>query len=226
MIIVNDVYKEYMMGKFKVQAVRGISLKIKEGSFNFVVGPSGSGKTTLLDMMGALSRPTRGEILINKTPLSKLSDYQLSIFRRRKMGYIFQSFNLIPSLTSMENVLIPLQPDGIRPEDEKKAKELLEMVGLGHRLNHKPNELSGGEKQRVAVARAFINDPITILADEPTGNLDSKTGAQVFEYLRKLNKEKGTTVVIVTHDTEFIKKSDGLFRIKDGQCNTCTVDKI
>ncbi|MEM0372709.1 MAG: ABC transporter ATP-binding protein [archaeon] len=208
------------MDKFTVHAVRGVTLDIKEGSFTFIIGPSGSGKTTLLDMMGALSHPTRGEIYLNGTRLSSLTDYQLSLFRRRKVGYIFQTFNLVPSLTALDNVLIPLMPDGLEKEDYRRASELLSMVGLGGRAKHKPNELSGGERQRVAIARALVNDPLLVLADEPTGNLDSKTGKQVFEYMRKINEEKGTTFVVVTHDTEFIKKSDHVYRIKDGQC-TC-----
>jgi putative ABC transport system ATP-binding protein len=207
------------MDKFTVNAVRGITLEIKEGDFTFIIGPSGSGKTTLLDMIGALSHPTKGEIFMDGTKLSSLTDYQRSLFRRRKVGYIFQTFNLVPTLTALENVLVPLMPDGLEEKDYAKARELLALVGLEGRMNHRPNELSGGERQRVAVARSLVNNPLVVLADEPTGNLDSKTGAQVFEYMRKMNKEQGKTFVIVTHDTEFIKKKDHIYRIKDGQCS-------
>lgn len=222
MIELKDVWKTYKSGSEVVHALRGINLNISEGDFMFLIGPSGSGKTTLLDTLGALNKPTKGEIIIDGTSLSKLTDEELCYFRRRKLGFVFQSFNLIPSLNCIENVVMPLIPEGVKPEDYEKAKKLLEGVGLGHRLTHKPNELSGGEKQRVAIARAFINDPVMVLADEPTGNLDSKTGEQIFEYMRKMNKEKNTTFIIVTHDTEFIQPGNEVFRIKDGQCESNT----
>ena len=217
MIEAKNVHKSYKMGNVTVKAVSGVTLKIKEGEFSFIVGPSGSGKTTLLDIIGALSHPDKGYILIDKKRLIDFDDYQLSLFRRKKIGFIFQSFNLLPSLTAIENVLVPMYPDGITQTIRQKAISLLTEVGLGDRINHKPFELSGGERQRVAVARALINDPVIVLADEPTGNLDSKTGDALFDYMRKLNKEKRTTFVIVTHDTEYITKTDHVFMLKDGK---------
>lgn len=216
-IEVENVYKIYKVGETRVEALRGVSLKIKEGDFAFIVGPSGSGKTTLLDLMGALSHPTHGKVFLHGKEIKRFNDFQLSMFRRRKVGFVFQAFNLIPTLSALDNVLIPLMPEKIEEREVEKAKELLTILGLGGRMDHKPNELSGGEKQRVAVARALINDPFIILADEPTGELDHKTGRELFGYMRKMNKEKNKTFVVVTHDVEYIKKGDRVFKIHDGK---------
>ena len=217
MIETKNVWKTYQMGEVKVHAVKGISFKVKEGDFIFITGPSGSGKTTLLDILGALSRPTKGKVLLNGKDLNKFDDFQLSMFRRKRIGFVFQTFNLIPSLNCLDNVLIPVMPDGVTDKERNKAVELLEKVGLGNRINHTPNELSGGERQRVAIARSLINDPQIIFADEPTGNLDTKTGQEVFNYLREINKKKNKTIVVVTHDLEYIKKKDKVFKLKDGK---------
>ena len=216
-IEVKDVYKIYKMGETKVEALRGVSMEIKEGDFAFIVGPSGSGKTTLLDLMGALSHPTHGKVFLHGKEIKRFNDFQLSMFRRRKIGFVFQSFNLIPTLSALDNVLIPLMPEKIKEWKVEKAKDLLTKLGLGKRMNHKPNELSGGEKQRVAVARALINDPLIVLADEPTGELDHKTGRELFNYMRKMNKEKNKTFIVVTHDVEYMKKGDRIFKIHDGK---------
>ncbi len=216
MIEAKNLWKIYEIGKVKVDAVKGISFKIKEGEFVFITGPSGSGKTTLLDMLGALSKPTKGKVFLDGRDMTKFNDYQLSMFRRKKVGFIFQTFNLMPSLTCLDNVLIPLMPEGVTEKDKKRAVNLLTEMGLKHRINHTPNELSGGERQRVAIARSLINNPKIIFADEPTGNLDTKTGDEVFKYLRKINKEQGKTILIVTHDIEYIRKKDKVYQIKDG----------
>jgi len=216
MIEAQKIWKTYKIGKTKVNAVKGISFKIKPSEFVFITGPSGSGKTTLLDLLSALLKPTKGKIFLDGKDLTKFNDFQMSMFRRKKVGFIFQTFNLIPSLTCLDNVLIPVMPDGVTYKEKKRAIKLLTEMGLKHRINHTPNELSGGERQRVAIARALINDPKIIFADEPTGNLDSKKGEEVFNYLRKVNKEQGKTILIVTHDIEYINKKDKVYQIKDG----------
>lgn len=217
MIEVKDVHKIFQMGETKVEALRGVSLKIREGDFAFIVGPSGSGKTTLLDIMGALSKPTHGRVLIDGKDLSRFNDFQLSMLRRKRIGFIFQAFNLVPTLTALENVLLSLEPDGITDEHRKKAEKLLNMVGLEHRIHHRPSQLSGGETQRVAIARALINDPVVIVADEPTGELDHKNGHEIFNYMRKMNEKTGQTFIIVTHDLSYIKKGDIVHQIHDGK---------
>jgi len=220
MIRVENVHKIFKLGEEKVHALRGVNLRVKAGEFVFITGPSGSGKTTLLDIIGALSKPTKGRVIFDGKDVSAFNDYQLSLFRKKKIGFIFQTFNLIPTLTALENVLIPLIPNGVSNKDKKKAVELLSMMGLEKRINHRPNELSGGERQRVTISRALINDPLVILADEPTGELDSKTGEEVMDYMRKVNKEEGKTFVIVTHDLEYIKKKDTVHKLKDGKLVT------
>ncbi len=217
LIKAKEVWKTYKVGEVFVNALRGVNLSIKEGEFVFIVGPSGSGKTTLLDVLGGLSRPTKGKVFVRGNDLYSFDDYELSFYRRYKVGFVFQAFNLAPSLTAFENVLLPKMPDGISKQDKEKAEELLKVLGLGKRKNHKPTQLSGGEKQRVAIARALINNPLIIFADEPTGELDSKTGEEVIEYMRKINKEEKKTFVIVTHDLEYIKKRDKVFKLKDGR---------
>ncbi|MCX8162116.1 MAG: ABC transporter ATP-binding protein [Candidatus Bathyarchaeota archaeon] len=213
-----DLAKYYQMGPITIKALDGVSVKIRRGEYISVMGPSGSGKTTFFNMIGGLDRPTRGQVYIDEVDISKLDAYELAWLRCRKIGYIFQTFNLIPVLTAMENVMLPMIFAGV-PRDERmrKARELLETVGLGDRLGHRPPELSGGQQQRVAIARALANDPVIVLADEPTGNLDLHTGLHIINLVRKLNEEKGVTIVTATHDLKMIDVSDRIFWIRDGK---------
>lgn len=213
-----NVHKNYTMGKTIVKALRGVSIDIYPGDFIFIVGPSGSGKSTLMHMLGALDHPTSGSVLLDGKELAKMSDWQLSMIRRNRIGFIFQGFYLVRSLNALENVMLPLQTSDVdKVLLEARAMKLLKQVGLGRRMKHKPTELSGGERQRVAIARALLNEPEIILADEPTGELDSKTGEEIMNLMRKINSEKGTTFVIVTHDLEYIQDGDKVFKIKDGK---------
>ena len=213
-----NVDKVYKMGEVRFPALKDISLKIKKAEKVAIMGPSGCGKSTLLNLIGCLDRPTRGKILIDDKDISKLNDDELAEIRREKVGFVFQFFHLVPSLTSLENVSLPMTFQGIpKQEREKKAKDLLEMVDLGKRLNHKQSQLSGGERQRVAIARAMANDPQMILADEPTGNLDSKTGEDIISILLKLNKEHGITLIVVTHDPDIANHVERIIRLKDGK---------
>lgn len=213
-----EVHKVYLMGKVEVHALRGISLDIKRGEYISIMGPSGSGKSTLFNMIGGLDKPTSGSVYINEVDLAQLDAYELAWLRCRTIGYIFQTFNLIPVMTALENVTLPMIFAGV-PEDERRDRgmELLKRVGLGERWNHKPFELSGGQQQRVAIARALANDPAIILADEPTGNLDLKTGKEIIELLKELNQEKGVTIISATHDLKMIDVSDRVIWIRDGQ---------
>ena len=212
-----DLAKYYQMGPITIKALDGVSVKIRRGEYVSVMGPSGSGKTTFFNMIGGLDRPTRGQVYIDEVDISKLDAYELAWLRCRKIGYIFQTFNLIPVLTAMENVMLPMIFAGV-PRDERmrKARELLEAVGLGDRLNHRPTELSGGQQQRVAIARALANDPVIVLADEPTGNLDLTTGFAIVQLLYRLKAEKGVTVICATHDLKMIDVSDRIAWIRDG----------
>ena len=216
------VTKIYGTGETQVTALDGVSLEVASGEVVSVVGHSGSGKTTLLNMMGALDRPTSGRIFLEEEEISRIPEHQLYRVRREKIGFIFQSFHLIPTLNALENVLAPTLPLGER-RFEERARELLESVGLGARLPHRPSQLSGGEMQRVAIARALIHEPKLILADEPTGNLDSKTGEEIINLLLRLNKEKGVTLVIVTHEPEIAKKADRTVSIRDGRIEPARV---
>jgi len=217
-IELRNVWKIYQMGEVKVEANRGIDLVIKKGEFVAVTGPSGSGKSTAVNMIGCLDTPTKGEILLDGHNIAKLSESDLAQIRGRKIGFIFQKFNLISSLTALENVTMPMIFQGYTQEKRiERAKHLLTMVGLGDRVDHKPSELSGGQQQRVAIARSLANDPDVILADEPTGNLDSKTGLSVMEFLINLNKKQGKTVIMVTHDQDLSKKADRIAKLKDGK---------
>ena len=216
-IKIEDAWKIYKLGEVEVQAIRGINIDIKKGEFVSIVGKSGSGKSTTLNMIGCLDIPTRGNIYLDKKNIAHLDEGTLAKIRGKKIGFIFQTFNLIPSLNTIENVSMPMIFQGYTVEQmERRAKSLLESVGLGHRLTHKPSELSGGERQRVAIARSLANDPEVILADEPTGNLDTKTGEQILALLSELHKEKGKTLIIVTHDTYVAKKADRIIQLKDG----------
>lgn len=213
-----DLAKYYVMGEVTVKALDGVSVKIKRGEYLSVMGPSGSGKTTFFNMVGGLDRPTRGKIYIDEVDIAKLDAYELAWLRCRKIGYIFQSYNLIPVLTALENVTLPMIFAGVgREERTRRGIEILTRVGLGDRLNHKPAELSGGQQQRVAIARALANNPVIVLADEPTGNLDLHTGLDVIGLLRTLNTEKGVTIITATHDLKMIDVSDRIFWVRDGK---------
>ncbi len=213
-----NVKKLYMMGDEEVWALKGISLEISDGEFLSIMGPSGSGKSTLFNQVGALDVPTGGKVFFMGQSIFDLTESQQSWFRCNKIGYIFQTFNLIGVMSALQNVSLPQVFLGKSPEQaEKRATEILERVGLGHRLNHKPFELSGGQQQRVAVARALANKPDVILADEPTGNLDTKTGTEIVELLKELNREEGVTVVCSTHDPKMIRSSARVCWIRDGR---------
>jgi putative ABC transport system ATP-binding protein len=198
-----------------VKAVDGIDLEIEKGEFISVVGPSGSGKTTLLTLIGALDYPTAGTIIVDGENISSLKN--VDTFRSKKVGFVFQFHNLVSYLTALENVEIPMHGLKSRTKQRKRALELLELVGLKKRMDHAPSQLSGGERQRVAVARALVNDPLLVLADEPTGELDSKTSTEIIHLMKKINKEKGTTFIVVTHDPEVAKKADRIIFLKDGK---------
>jgi putative ABC transport system ATP-binding protein len=217
MIEVRNVHKRYRSGTRWVEALRGISCSVDRGRFAFIVGPSGSGKSTLLYMLGNVDAPTEGEILVEGIDLSRMSEAEKNAYRRDKVGFIFQSFNLISNLTAIENVLIPFLPRGITVEQRQRAADLLTEVGLGDRLDHRPYQLSGGEQQRVAIARALVKNPILVLADEPTGELDSKAGDEIYRILRRLQESIQATLVVVTHDRRFITPDDLVLEIQDGR---------
>lgn len=205
------------MGESIVKAVCNANLEIKKGDFVAIVGPSGSGKSTMMNLVGALDLASNGNIFLDGLNIEHISESELAQIRGRKIGFVFQTFNLIPTLTALENVMLPMMFQSIpRRERENRARGLLEKVKLNHRLDHLPGELSGGERQRVAIARAMANNPDVILADEPTGNLDSKTGEEILDMFIKLNKE-GKTVIMVTHDKELAKKANHIVRLKDGR---------
>lgn len=213
-----DVKKVFIMGKVPLEALKGINLEIKRGEYISIMGPSGSGKSTLFNMIGGLDKPSDGKVYIDEVDVAQLDAYELAWLRCRKIGYIFQTFNLIPVMTALENVTLPMIFAGMSGDDSmNKGVELLNIVGLGDRLHHKPLELSGGQQQRVAIARALANDPAIVLADEPTGNLDLKTGKEIIELLRRLNKEKAVTIISATHDLKMLDVSDRIFWIRDGK---------
>ncbi len=217
-IRMDNVYKTYKLGDEEVHALHGISMDIPRGEFHVIMGPSGSGKTTFLNMVGALDIPTKGEVYFENVALSSLTDKQLASLRSYKIGFIFQTFNLVPVITALENVQLPLVFQGYpREKRKKRAEEILERVGLGDRMHHTPDELSGGQQQRVAIARALAGKPSLILADEPTGNLDLKTGFQIVELLRELSQETGVTVVNSTHDLKLIDIADRISWLRDGE---------
>jgi len=223
LIELEDVYKYYEMGENIVKAVDGISIKIEKGDFVSIMGPSGSGKSTAMNLVGSLDLATRGEIYLGGNDIEHLEESQLAQIRGKKIGFIFQSFNLIPNLTAKENIMLPmLFQETEKDEREEKAEELLMLVDLADRGDHYPNQLSGGQQQRVAIARALANDPEIILADEPTGNLDSKTGEMVMKFLDKSNKD-GKTIIMVTHDPEVAQAhSKKIYWLKDGQVDRVT----
>ncbi|MDT7885311.1 MAG: ABC transporter ATP-binding protein [Thermoflexus sp.] len=219
LVQIEDVSKEYIAGAIRVTALQEISLTVERGEFLAIVGPSGSGKTTLLNLIGALDRPTRGRVVVDGIDLGALRGDQLADFRRERIGFVFQLFHLVPDLTALENVMLPLIPyrRQLKFNLEQRARALLEAVGLENRMRHLPGQLSGGEQQRVAIARALIGNPKLLLADEPTGNLDSQTGKEIVELLRRLNREQGLTVIVTTHNLEIVAWSDRVVRLRDGR---------
>ena len=212
-----DLTRRFKMGNTLVDALRGVGLTITRGEFVALVGPSGSGKSTVLNLIGGLDRPTSGEVWINGVELSGSDERTRTRYRREQVGFVFQTFNLLPRLTAEENVALPLMFSGV-PHKERlaRAQRLLERVGLGHRLTHRPTELSGGEQQRVAIARALVGEPALILADEPTGNLDTAIGREIMTLLRELNQESGVTLLVVTHDPEVAAFADRIVVLRDG----------
>lgn len=215
-----DVKREYRMGTEVVKALKGVTLSINRGEYISIMGPSGSGKSTLFNMIGGLDKPSEGKVYIDEVDIAQLDAYELAWMRCRKIGYIFQTFNLIPVMTALENVMLPMVFAGLNTADaQDKARDILTRVELGHRLKNKPSEMSGGQQQRVAIARAFANDPAIILADEPTGNLDLNTGTLIIKLLRDLNKEKGVTIISATHDHKMLAVSDRIIWIRDGRCD-------
>ena len=219
---VTGVTKDFDLGKIVVNVLKGIDLEIEEGKYISIMGPSGSGKSTLFNMIGGLDKPTSGKVFIDEVDIAQLDAYELAWLRCRKIGYIFQTFNLIPVMTALENITIPMTFAGVSNDDAlRRGMELLEQVGLGGRHTHRPSELSGGQQQRVAVARALANSPAIILADEPTGNLDLTTGEDIIRLLKELSLERGVTVISATHDYKMLNVSDQVVWIRDGR-----VDKI
>ena len=216
-VVVKDVSKTYRLGKLTVTALDGVSLTVERGEFLALAGPSGSGKTTLLNLMGALDTPTTGEVEIDGEPLGRLSGAKRADLRADKLGFIFQTFNLIPVLTAWENVEYPLLIQRRNGDTSERVRRALSDVGLGDRMRHRPPELSGGQQQRVAVARALVGDPAVVLADEPTANLDSKTASEIVDLMQRLNRERGTTFVFSTHDPRVMKAADRVLEISDGR---------
>ncbi|HHX43846.1 MAG TPA: ABC transporter ATP-binding protein [Chloroflexi bacterium] len=218
LIELHEVTKVYQMGDVEVRALNGIDLSIEAGELTAIMGPSGSGKSTLMNVLGCLDQVTSGEYLLEGTRMSTLNDDELAEIRNRRIGFVFQNYNLLPRTTALDNVEVPLIYAGTGPRERRqRAIEALQAVGLADRANHKPNELSGGQQQRVAIARALINEPSIILADEPTGNLDTKTGLEIIALFQQLNSERGITVLYVTHDAELAQFTRRIIRLRDGK---------
>ena len=216
MIEADSLTKSYFRGGRELPILRGVTCRIPDGSFSVIVGPSGSGKSTLLYLLGALDEPTSGRVVLDGRELGAMGSRERDTLRRDELGFIFQSFNLLPNLTAVDNVLVPDLPRGVSREDRQRAASLLREVGLGDRLDHRPGQLSGGEQQRIAIVRALFRRPNYVLADEPTGELDSQRGAEIFDQLRSLQQQTGSTVVVVTHDERFLDGGDVIFEMADG----------
>ncbi len=219
-IEVHNLTKTYKMGEIEVNALRGVSFTIERGEVVSIMGPSGSGKSTMMNTLGCLDRPTSGEYILDGEAVANMTDDQLASVRNRKVGFVFQSFNLLSRLTALGNVELPLRYAGLTEGRRDRAQAALEAVGLKDRMTHRPYELSGGQQQRVAVARALVNNPAIIMADEPTGNLDSKVGKEIMHLLLNLNKERGTTLIIVTHDPTIAEQTQRVIRLRDGELDT------
>ncbi len=213
----HDLKKIYKMGEIEVRALDGVDIKIKRGSIVSIMGPSGSGKSTLMNLLGCLDRPTSGDYLLDGVQVSKMNDDQLAAARNKLVGFVFQSFNLLTRQTALSNVELPLRYAGMTKNRKEQAIEALNAVGLGDRITHRPTELSGGQQQRVAIARALINDPSIIMADEPTGNLDSKSGKEIMDLILSLNKSRKTTIIIVTHDPLIANQTQRIIQLSDGK---------
>jgi putative ABC transport system ATP-binding protein len=217
LIEVNNVTKVYKLGDEEVRALDGVSLTIEKGELVAIMGPSGSGKSTLMAILGGLDVPTSGNYFLEGRQVEKMNDNQLADIRSHQIGFVFQQFNLLPRTKAIENVMLPLLYNGLRGRKRiERARQVLELVGLGDRMNHKPNQLSGGQQQRVAIARALVNSPAILLADEPTGNLDSKTGAEIIALFQNLHKEQSQTVIFVTHDSFIARHTNRVIRLADG----------
>ncbi|MGB9739357.1 MAG: macrolide ABC transporter ATP-binding protein [Chloroflexus aggregans] len=216
LIQLNNITKVYVMGETEVHALRGISLTINQGEMVAIMGPSGSGKSTLMNIIGCLDRPTSGEYLLEGVNVGELSDDELAIIRNEKIGFVFQQYMLLQRTTALRNVELPMLYGRGRPDRQKRARRALEAVGMGDRLHHRPNELSGGQQQRVAIARALVNEPRIIMADEPTGALDSHTGAEIMGIFQRLNAEQGITVILVTHEHDVAQHAERIISVRDG----------
>jgi len=224
-ISLDKIVKNYYIGSITVEALRSVDIDIKTNEYVAIMGPSGSGKSTLMNLVGALDTPTSGEYILNGTDVSKMDDNRLAEIRNQEIGFIFQTFNLLPRYTALENVMLPLVYAGVsKSERSAKAKHTLEEVGLGDRMDHKPNELSGGQRQRVAVARALVNDPSIILADEPTGNLDSKTSVDIMKLFGQIH-ERGNTIILVTHEESIARYAHRIIRLLDGEIDKIEINK-